>query len=83
MTHPKSGCGSDWITHNTPNVTDHKSDQQGEAIEIFHRCFDFMWYFYGQRRREENKKALEGALKFFPGIKITPEQELCFQSRVV
>ena len=42
-----------------------------------------MWYFYGQRRREEFKKALEGALKFFPGIKRTPEQELCFQSRVV
>ena len=41
-----------------------------------------MWYFYGQRRREEFKKALEGALKFFLGIKITPEQELCFQSRV-
>ena len=42
-----------------------------------------MWYFYGQRGREEFKKALEGALKFFLGIKITPEQELCFQSRVV
>ena len=42
-----------------------------------------MWYFYGQRRREEFKKALEGALKFFPGIKIKPEQELCFQSLVV
>ena len=24
-----------------------------------------MWYFYGQRRREEFKKTLEGALKFF------------------
>ena len=36
---------------------------------------------YGQRRREEFKKALEGALKFFPGIKIKPEQELCFSSR--
>ena len=42
-----------------------------------------MWYFYGQRRREEFKKAVEGVLKFFPGIKRTPEQELCFQSRVV
>ena len=42
-----------------------------------------MWYFYGQRRREEFKEALEGALKFFPGIKIKPEQELCFQSLVV
>ena len=31
---------------------------------------------YGQRRREEFKKALEGALKFFPEIKIKPEQEL-------
>ena len=41
-----------------------------------------MWYFYGQRRREEFKKALEGALKFFPGIKIKPEQELRFQSLV-
>ena len=27
--------------------------------------------------------ALEGALKFFPGIKIEPEQELCFQGLVV
>ena len=43
-----------------------QSDWKGEIIEIFHRCFDFMWYFYGQRRREEFKKALEGALKFFP-----------------
>ena len=41
-----------------------------------------MWYFYRQRRREEFKKALEGALKFFPGIKIEPEQELFFQSLV-
>ena len=42
-----------------------------------------MWYFNGQRPREEFKKALEGALKFFPGIKIKPEQELCFQNLVV
>ena len=35
-------------------------------------------YFYGQRRREEFKKALEGALKFFPGIKIKPAQEFVF-----
>ena len=27
--------------------------------------------------------ALEGALKFFPGIKIEPEQELCFQGLVI
>ena len=40
----------------------------------------FKWYFYGQRRRDEFKKAVEGAVKFFPGIKIKPEQELCFQS---
>ncbi|KAM7435795.1 3 flap structured DNA binding [Porites harrisoni] len=33
--------------------------------------------------REEFKKALEGALKFFPGIKIKPEQELCLESLVV
>ena len=33
---------------------------------------------YGQRRREEFRKALEGAFKFFPGIKIKPEQEGCF-----
>ena len=42
-----------------------------------------MWYFYGQRHKEEFKKVLEGALTFFPGIKIRPEQELCFQSLVV
>ena len=65
-----------------------QSDWKGEIIEIFHRCFDFMWYFYGQRHREEFKKALEVAcehwpLKFFPGIKIKPEWELCFQSLVV
>ena len=41
-----------------------------------------MWYFYGQRSREEFKKALEDALKFFPEIKIKPEQELCFQTLV-
>ena len=94
MTHPKSGCGSDWITDNTswrprPQVNTttkttkyEQRNRQGEAIENFHRCFDFMWYFYGQRRREEFKPALEGALKFFPGMKIT-EEELCFQSLVV
>ena len=42
-----------------------QSNRHGEAIEIFNRCFGFMWYFYGQRRWEEFKKALEGALKFF------------------
>ena len=42
-----------------------------------------MWYFYGQRRREEFKKAVEGAFEFFPGIKMKLEQELCFQSLVV
>ena len=36
------------------------------------------------RDAERNlKKALEGALKFFPGIKIKPEQELCFQDLLV
>ena len=35
------------------------------------------------RRREDFKETLEGALKFFPGIKIKPKQELCFQSLVV
>ena len=37
------------------------------------------------RDAERNSKRLdlEGALKFFPGIKIKPEQELCFQSLVV
>ena len=36
------------------------------------------------RDAERNlKKALEGAFKFFPGIKIKPEQELSFQSLVV
>ena len=54
VTHPKSGCGSDWITHNTPltspTASKHEqSDRQGEAIEIFHRCFDFMWYLYAER----------------------------------
>ena len=31
VTHPKSGCGSDWITHNNPDVTDRKSDRQGDG----------------------------------------------------
>ena len=33
--------------------------------------------------RNSKRLDLEGALKFFPGIKIKPEQELCFQSLVV
>ena len=67
VTLPKSECSSDWITHNTPlrHRPYEQSDRHGEAIEIFHRCFGFMWYFYGQRRREEFKMSLEGALKFF------------------
>ena len=51
------------LTSPTASKYEH-SDRQGEAIEIFRRCFDF-----GRRRREELKKALEGAFKFFPGIK--------------
>ena len=50
-------------------------------IDVLISCY--VMYFYGQRRREEFKKALEGALKFFNGIKIKPEQELCFQGLVV
>ena len=41
-----------------------------------------MWYFYGGRRRDEFKKALEGALKFFPGVKINPSK-ICDNSRPV
>ena len=37
-----------------------QSDLQEEAIEIFDSCFDLMWYFYGQRRREEFKKGSRG-----------------------
>ena len=37
-------------------------------IDVVISCY--VMYFYGQRRREEFKKALEGALKFCPGIKI-------------
>ena len=67
VTHPKSECSSDWITHNTTwrYRSYEQTDRHGEATEIFHRCFGFMWYFYGQRRREEFKKTLEDALKFF------------------
>ena len=57
-----------------------QSHWQGEAIEICHRCFDIMWYFYGQRRREALKKALEGPLKFFPGIKIKPNKNCVFKA---
>ena len=39
-----------------------------------------MWYFYGQRRREEFKKALEGALKFFPGIKMKLSKNCVFKT---
>ena len=78
-----------WQNHSANHVTHPKPSKyeqsvlQGEAIEVFHRCFDLLWYFYGRRRREEFKTALEGALKFFPGIKIKPEQELSFESLVV
>ena len=37
----------------------------------------------GGKEKGRPKKALEGALKFFPGTKIKPEQELCFQGLVV
>ena len=33
--------------------------------------------------REKTEKTLAGALKFFPGMKIKPEQELYFQGLVV
>ena len=39
-----------------------------------------MRYFYGQRRREEFKTALEDALKFFPGIKIKPSKNCVFKA---
>ena len=90
MTHPKSGCGSDWIAHNTPrrhrpqvntNRAMGKEKPLKFFIDVLISCY--VMYFYGQRRREEFKKALEGALKFFPGIKIKPEQELRFEGLVV
>ena len=67
VTHPKSECSSDWITHNTPwrHRPYEQIDRHGEATEIFHRCFGFKWYFYRQRLREEFKQTLEGSLKFF------------------
>ena len=86
MTHPKSGCGSDWIAHNTPrrhrpqvntNRAMGKEKPLKFFIDVLISCY--VMYFYGQRRREEFKKALEGA----PGIKIKPEQELRFQGLVV
>ena len=43
-------------------------------IDVLISCY--VMYFYGQTGREEFKRALEGALKLFPGIKIKPEQEL-------
>ena len=41
VTHPKSGCGTDWIIHNTSDVISltgskyEQSDRQEEAILIF------------------------------------------------
>ena len=77
VTHPKSGCGSDWITYNTPwrhgpQVNTSTVISKEKPLKFF---IDIL-ISYGQRRREEFKKALEGALKFFPEIKIKPEQEL-------
>ena len=82
VTHPKSGCGRDWITHNTPwrhrpQVNTSTAIGKEKPLKFF---IDVL-ISYG--RREEFTKVLEGAFKFFPGIKIKPEQELCFQSLVV
>ena len=59
--------------------------RQGEATEIFHGCFDFM--LCDVRLWTETQRGIQkgsrGALKFFPRIKIKPEQELCFQGLVV
>ena len=43
VTHPKSGCGSDWINTQYP-LTSPTARAIGKetVIEIFHRCFDFM-----------------------------------------
>ena len=50
------------------------------GICYFSSGFDFMWYFYGQRRREEFKKALEGALSW---NKNKTRAKMVFQSLVV
>ena len=55
-----------------------QSDRQGETIEIFIDVL--ISRGYGQRRREKFKEALEGALKFFPGIKIKPSKNYVFKA---
>ena len=78
----KCGCGSDWITHNTPwRHRPQVNTSRAIGKEKPFKFFIDVLISYG--RREEFTKALEGAFKFFPGIKVKPEQELCFQSLVV
>ena len=79
VTHPKSGCGSDWITHNTPGrhrpqVNTSTAIAKEKSLKFF---IDIL-IAYRQRRREEFKKALEGALKFFPGMKIKTRARIVF-----
>ena len=62
VTHPKSGCGSDWITHNTP-LTSPTARAIGKetVIEICHRCLDFMLPVcdaFTDRDAERNSKRL-------------------------
>ena len=64
VTHPKCGCGSDWITHDTSwrhrpqERSARRSHWNFSYMFWFH--FTGMWYFYRQRRRGEFKKGSRG-----------------------
>ena len=62
VTHPKSGCGSDWITHNTPwrHRPQERSTKRSQW-NFNHRCFDFMLPVcdtFMDRDAERNSKRL-------------------------
>ena len=90
LTHLKSGCGSDWITHNTlsrhwPQVNTSKAIGKEKPlkffINVFILCYVVLLWTETQRRIQKGPRGRSQVLSWH---KKKPEQEeFCFESLVV
>ena len=87
VTHPKSGCGSDWITHNTP--WRHRPQERSARrrslkffIDVLISCYRYVILLQTETQRGMQKGS-RGRSQVLSWNKIKPEQELCFQGLVV
>ena len=76
VTHPKTGCGSDWITNNTP------WRHRPHFIDVLFSCYRYVILLQTETQRGMQKGS-RGRSQVLSWNKIKPEQELCFQGLVV